>query len=120
VSLIVQASDLPTLQLDRTRMRLLLRNLLDNALRHSVDAPHPPEISLRANGSGLQHHRARPRPGVPDDQLPHLAQPFYRPDTARERATGGVGWGCTCASWWRRRTAAASRCAMRCPGWRCV
>jgi signal transduction histidine kinase len=32
-------------------------------------------------------------PGVPEDQLPHLAQPFYRPDAARERATGGVGLG---------------------------
>jgi signal transduction histidine kinase len=35
------ASDLPTLVLDRTRMRLLLRNLLDNALRHSVDRAAP-------------------------------------------------------------------------------
>jgi signal transduction histidine kinase len=31
--------------------------------------------------------------GVPDDQLPHLAQPFYRPDTARTRESGGVGLG---------------------------
>jgi signal transduction histidine kinase len=87
------ASDLPTLALDRTRMRLLLRNLLDNALRHSVDAPHPPEIDLRAEGSGLRITVRDHGPGVPDDQLPHLAQPFYRPDAARERATGGVGLG---------------------------
>ncbi|MDP2024487.1 MAG: HAMP domain-containing protein, partial [Hydrogenophaga sp.] len=33
------APDLPTLQLDPARMRLLLRNLLDNALRHSAGAP---------------------------------------------------------------------------------
>ena len=32
-------------------------------------------------------------PGVPDDQLPHLAEPFFRPDTARTRAQGGVGLG---------------------------
>ncbi len=87
------ASDLPTLVLDRTRIRLLLRNLLDNALRHSVDAPHPPEIDLRAEGSGLRITVRDHGPGVPDDQLPHLAQPFYRPDAARERATGGVGLG---------------------------
>jgi signal transduction histidine kinase len=30
---------------------------------------------------------------VPDDQLPHLAEPFYRPDAARTRSTGGVGLG---------------------------
>jgi signal transduction histidine kinase len=87
------ASDLPTLVLDRTRIRLLLRNLLDNALRHSVDAPHPPEIDLRAEGSGLRITVRDHGPGVPDDQLAHLAQPFYRPDAARERATGGVGLG---------------------------
>jgi signal transduction histidine kinase len=32
-------------------------------------------------------------PGVPDAALPHLAEPFYRPDASRERATGGVGLG---------------------------
>ena len=31
--------------------------------------------------------------GVPDEQLPLLAQAFYRPDAARQRATGGVGLG---------------------------
>ena len=87
------ASDLPMLALDRTRMRLLLRNLLDNALRHSVDAPHPPDIHLRPEGSGLHLTVRDHGPGVPDEQLPHLAQPFYRPDAARERATGGVGLG---------------------------
>jgi signal transduction histidine kinase len=87
------ANDLPMLALDRTRIRLLLRNLLDNALRHSVDAPHPPEIHLRPEGSGLHLTVRDHGPGVPDEQLPHLAQPFYRPDAARERATGGVGLG---------------------------
>jgi signal transduction histidine kinase len=30
---------------------------------------------------------------VPEDALPQLAEPFYRPDAARERSTGGVGLG---------------------------
>jgi signal transduction histidine kinase len=32
-------------------------------------------------------------PGVPEDQLPHLTEPFFRLDTARTRAQGGVGLG---------------------------
>ena len=95
------AANLPTPMLDRTRIRLLLRNLLDNALRHSADAPLPPEISLEINPAdvatgaapGLRITVRDHGPGVPEDQLPHLAQPFYRPDAARERATGGVGLG---------------------------
>jgi signal transduction histidine kinase len=31
--------------------------------------------------------------GVPENQIALLAQPFYRSDTARERASGGVGLG---------------------------
>jgi signal transduction histidine kinase len=85
---------LPALQLDRTRMRLLLRNLLDNALRHSADATQPPEVSLAQMADGAVQITVRDfGTGVPDDQLPHLAQPFYRPDTARTREVGGVGLG---------------------------
>lgn len=84
---------LPTLALDPARIRLLLRNLLDNALRHSGGAPLPPELHLRAEGRGLQIEVRDHGPGVPDDQLPHLAEPFFRPDTARTRAQGGVGLG---------------------------
>jgi signal transduction histidine kinase len=87
-------ADLPVLQLDRTRMRLLLRNLLDNALRHSVDAAQPPEVSLARSADGTIQIAVRDfGTGVPDDQLSHLAQPFYRPDTARTRSSGGVGLG---------------------------
>jgi signal transduction histidine kinase len=86
--------NLPMLQLDRTRMRLLLRNLLDNALRHSADAAQPPEVLLAQTAdSALQITVRDFGPGVPDDQLPHLAQPFYRPDSARTREGGGVGLG---------------------------
>ena len=86
--------DVPALQLDRTRMRLLLRNLMDNALRHSVDAPQPPEVLLAQTADGAVQITVRDfGTGVPDDQLPQLAQPFYRPDSARTREGGGVGLG---------------------------
>ncbi len=90
------AANLPTLPLDRIRVRLLLRNLLDNALRHSTDAPLPVELHIRRTGEAGQGIELEVRdhgPGVPDDQLPHLAQAFFRPDTARTRNAGGVGLG---------------------------
>jgi signal transduction histidine kinase len=87
------ADDLPPLQLDAARVRVVVRNLLDNALRHSAAAAQPPRL-----GSALQGHQVRLSvrdfgPGVEADQLPLLGEAFYRPDSARQRSTGGIGLG---------------------------
>lgn len=78
---------------DATRLRLLLRNLLDNARRHGPSA-RAPELFLRQGADGKRVLGVRDYgQGVPPDQLPLLAQAFYRPDSARTRASGGVGLG---------------------------
>jgi signal transduction histidine kinase len=92
------ATDLPRLALDRTRMRLLLRNLLDNALRHNttVDGTQLQAVVVsvqRTTDGGVRINVRDFGPGVQESALPHLAEPFYRPDAARERSTGGVGLG---------------------------
>jgi signal transduction histidine kinase len=80
--------------LDPARMRLLVRNLLDNALRHSTQAAQPPLLQVRPTAQGGVELTVRDfGPGVPPEQLPHLAQAFYRPDAARTREDGGVGLG---------------------------
>jgi len=84
---------LPPLLLDRARLRLLLRNLVDNALRHGGDSGRPP---LVATQGGPQSQRLVVRdfgPGMDDSQLAHAAEAFYRADAARLRSTGGVGLG---------------------------
>lgn len=89
------AGEPQALPLDRIRVRLLLRNLLDNALRHSAGAPVPVTLDVRplAAGQGIELEVRDHGPGVSEDQLPHLGQPFFRPDTARTRSAGGVGLG---------------------------
>ena len=87
------AAGLPALALDRTRMRLLLRNLLDNALRYSAEAPQPPRITLTRQDGGVLLAVRDFGPGVDAGQLARLTEPFYRTDSARQRATGGVGLG---------------------------
>lgn len=84
---------LPPLALDRARMRLLLRNLVDNALRHGGEAARQPLASLRRDGTALELELRDFGPGVDPEQLAHLTEPFYRTDGARQRATGGVGLG---------------------------
>jgi signal transduction histidine kinase len=81
-------------RVDTTRMRLLLRNLLDNAERHASAAPRPPLLRLAIAPDGRLGLSVRDfGPGVPEDELPRLAEAFYRPDDARTRAGGGVGLG---------------------------
>ena len=82
--------DLPAWPLDRTRLRLLLRNLLHNAQLHGLA---PVEVHLQRTSTGLQLRVRDHGPGVPPEVLAQLSQPFYRPDAARQRATGGVGLG---------------------------
>lgn len=88
------AEGLPVLALDRLRIRLLVRNLLENALRYGGDASEPPRIALRPAGQGGIELEVRDfGPGVDAAQLERLTEPFYRTDSARQRATGGVGLG---------------------------
>lgn len=84
---------LPVLALDRGRLRLVLRNLLDNSLRHCEPTASPPELHLRSTPTGVELEVRDHGPGVPPEHLARMAQAFYRPDVARQRATGGVGLG---------------------------
>lgn len=83
-----------TVRADPARLRLLLRNLIDNALRHSDDAALPPELRLARDADGQLVLGVRDHgPGVSAEQLQRLSEPFYRADAARGRSTGGVGLG---------------------------
>jgi signal transduction histidine kinase len=66
---------------------------VDNALRHGADAAEPPSVTLTSDAGTVTLVVRDHGPGVPEEQLAHLAQAFYRPDSARTRAAGGVGLG---------------------------
>ncbi len=84
---------LPALALDRVRIRLLLRNLVDNALRHGAGADEVPVVSTSATPDALRLAVRDFGPGMDESQLQHAAEAFYRADAARLRSTGGVGLG---------------------------
>ena len=85
------ADGLPTLALDRARLQLLLRNLLDNALRHGAGGRV--EVATAQVGDELRLTVRDHGPGVEEAALQRLGEAFYRPDAARTRAAGGVGLG---------------------------
>lgn len=91
------AEDLPPAAVDPARLRLVVRNLLDNAWRHGRGL-RPPEVRLARASEAMsaaavtlcvRDHGA----GVDPDELARLSQAFHRPDAARERRKGGVGLG---------------------------
>jgi signal transduction histidine kinase len=87
------AEGLPTAALDPVRLRLALRNLIDNALRHGAAADAPPCVRSAVVGGALELSVRDFGPGVDEAQLARLSDAFYRTDAARQRVTGGVGLG---------------------------
>lgn len=87
------APALPMAELDRARVQMLLRNLIDNALRHNGSGADPVQVTTRADAQGVRLLVRDQGPGVPEAELSRLALPFYRPDAARTRGSGGVGLG---------------------------
>jgi signal transduction histidine kinase len=87
------AQALPPLALDPMRLRLALRNLLANALRHQPAQAGPVVVSLEAQAGTVVITVRDAGPGVAPDQLAQLGTAFHRADSARSRSTGGVGLG---------------------------
>jgi two-component system phosphate regulon sensor histidine kinase PhoR len=84
--------DAATVTADPEGVRLVLRNLLDNALRYT---PRGGTITLRGRredgGSTLQV--VDTGSGIPREHLPRIFERFYRADPSRSRAEGGTGLG---------------------------
>lgn len=78
----------------------LLRHAIENVIRNAVVHTRQNtvvEVQLaRAGGNGTSYAEITVRDhgqGVPEADLPHLFDPFYRVSDARERQTGGTGLG---------------------------
>jgi two-component system sensor histidine kinase CpxA len=69
-----------------------LANLVRNAVRYAGEAG-PTEITAAREGAGAMIRVADRGPGLAEQDLEAVFQPFYRPASARERETGGVGLG---------------------------
>ncbi len=74
-----------------------LRNLVSNAIRYGGAA----EVAVLREG-GPDGNWAVLRvtdngPGIPDDRLPAMTEPFVRGEASRNRGTGGAGLGLTLA-----------------------
>ena len=77
--------------IDKLRIRLLLTNLLNNAVRHGENRPIEVKVSFPDEYAEIEViDRGE---GIPAEHLKQIAEPFYRADSARRRNTGGTGLG---------------------------
>lgn len=100
-TLAAEAADEFLVEADPDLLRSAVENAVRNATRYTAEgttvevrlerqqaANGEKEIIVRVLDSG---------PGVPDEALPKIFEPFYRLDDARNRKTGGVGLGLSIA-----------------------
>ncbi len=80
-------------ELDEARITLMLKNLLSNALRYSSKTDGAVKLRWRVDGNELVFTVADDGPGIPEDQVDQIGEPFYRPDPSRTRSSGGTGLG---------------------------
>lgn len=77
---------------DRERLKEAVGNLAANALRHCEEGKGI-EVSLALEENAACLSVYNDGPPVPEEDLPHLWEPFYRGDKSRSRESGGTGLG---------------------------
>lgn len=86
------APNLPPVLADARRIRQILQNLIDNALRYGPEDATV-TVSARCQGTAIEV-RVRDRgSGIPPEQLDLIFERFHRVDDSRARSTGGAGLG---------------------------
>ncbi|MFH1135683.1 MAG: PAS domain S-box protein [Pseudomonadota bacterium] len=91
VELEVRAGDdLPLVRADAPRLRRAWGNLLENALRHSPEGTRVSVTTWRDEAEVVVRVKDQ-GPGVPEEDLPRLFEPFYRGRNARAAKGQGLG-----------------------------
>ena len=86
------APDVPAVEADPDKVRQVLTNLVDNAVKYSPDGGDVlVEVSLRGEVVcfTVQDHGL----GIPSAELPRIFEKFYRLDPELTRGVGGTGLG---------------------------
>lgn len=85
-------SPLPPVSFDESRMRLVFRNLIENALKYGKEADRPVEVRTRRERRHAVVEVRNGGPVVPEEEQRLIFEPFYRTDRSRS-ATPGYGLG---------------------------
>ena len=78
-------------EIDKLRIRLLITNLLNNAIRHGKGNLINVRVSFSGD-RGIIEVKDNGE-GIAEEHISQITEPFYRADSARQRNTGGFGLG---------------------------
>ena len=88
--------DLPQeviLQVDPHQIKTVFENLLSNAFKYCEPESDPVKISLERRATDVIVRVEDHGIGIPQEELAHIFEPFYRVDKSRSKDTGGYGLG---------------------------
>ncbi len=85
--------NLPKQQLDSVRIRFIIKNILENALKYQDNQNKAILIETRQDEQATELRVTDQGTGIAPEHIPRLTEPFYRADPSRQRKTGGFGLG---------------------------
>ena len=92
----LEIGDMPAVikaYLDAEQIKIVLNNVLDNAIKYSRPDSQPVKIQFQRQDAYVIIRIQDDGIGIPEAELPFIFEPFYRVDKSRSKRTGGYGLG---------------------------
>jgi len=80
-------------EVDSEKIKTVFENVINNAVKYSQPDSGPIRIIYKSHKSYAIIRIADKGIGIPQEELPHIFEPFYRVDKSRAKDTGGYGLG---------------------------
>jgi signal transduction histidine kinase len=80
-------------KIDRERIRLVLKNAIENAFKYSDNKSRAVEVSIESGNRVARIYISDNGIGIPSNEIPYVFEPFYRIDRSRSKIIGGYGLG---------------------------
>jgi signal transduction histidine kinase len=87
---------LPVVMVDPQRFQQVVGNLIDNALRYAPSGTTI-DLTIRRTNNSVEISVSDEGTGVPEQELDHVFDRFWRSEKSRARSTGGAGLGLSIA-----------------------
>jgi signal transduction histidine kinase len=92
----IEIVDLPAeiaVEVDPEQIKTVFENVLTNAVKYSRPESKPIQVTYKSLESYAVIRITDFGIGIPQEELSHIFEPFYRVDKSRDKDTGGYGLG---------------------------